>query len=113
MGEGTKVWVTSRRIAAASSEYTVLSAQAAVKRGAVAAEYFVLGTDGGMTVIANDRELEATQDRIRRFHAQLAHLRKIETNQVNFRRSASGFLAEVDRMQLEVRKYLSAPPAAL
>ena len=60
-------------------------------------------------MITNDKQLEATQERIRHFQAQLAHLRNAETNPVNFRKSASGFLAEVDRMQLEVREYLSIP----
>jgi hypothetical protein len=60
-------------------------------------------------MIKNDQELEATLDRIRHFQAQLAHLRKTETNPANYRLSSSGFLAEVDRMQLEVREYLSLP----
>ena len=60
-------------------------------------------------MIKNDQEMEATQERIRHFQAQLAHLRKVETNPVNYRLSASGFLAEIDRMQLEVREYLSLP----
>ena len=62
-------------------------------------------------MIANDQEMETTLDRIRRFQSQLAHLRKMETNPVNYRLSASGFLAEIDRMQLEVREYLSLHPA--
>ena len=64
-------------------------------------------------MIGNDQELEATLHRIRHFQAQLAHLRKTETNPVNYRLSASGFLAEVDRMQLEVREYLSVPAAEM
>ena len=60
-------------------------------------------------MITNDQELEATLERIRHFQAQLAHLRKVETNLANYRLSASGFLAETDRMQLEVREYLSVP----
>ena len=60
-------------------------------------------------MIRNDVELETTLERIRRFQAQLAHLRKVETHPVNYRLSASGFLAEIDRMQLEVREYLSLP----
>jgi hypothetical protein len=64
-------------------------------------------------MIVNDQELEATLERIRRFQAQLVRLRKAETNPVNYRLSASGFLAEVDRMQLEVREYLSLHPAEL
>ncbi len=60
-------------------------------------------------MIRNDGELEATPERIRHFQAQLTHLRKVEVNPVNYRVSASGFLAEIDRMQLEVREYLSLP----
>ena len=51
-------------------------------------------------MIANDQELTATLERIRRLQAQVAHLRTVETNPANYRLSASGFLAEVDRMQL-------------
>ena len=64
-------------------------------------------------MITNDQELEATQERIRRFQAQVTHLRTVETNPMNYRLSASGFLAEIDRMQLEVREYLSLLPAEL
>jgi hypothetical protein len=62
-------------------------------------------------MIGNDHELAATLERIRHFQAQLAHLRKVEANPTNYRLSASGFLAEIDRMQLEVREYLSLPAA--
>jgi hypothetical protein len=64
-------------------------------------------------MIANDQELEATLERIRRFQAQVAHLRKTETNPTNYHLSASGFLAEIDKMQLEVRDYLCLHPAEL
>lgn len=64
-------------------------------------------------MIKNDQELEATLERIRYFQSQVQHLRKMETNPTNFRLSASGFLAEVDRMQLEVREYLSLLPSQL
>ena len=64
-------------------------------------------------MITNDAEFETTLDRIRRFQTQLAHLRRVETNPVNYRLSASGFLAEIDRMQLEVREYLSQLPSEL
>lgn len=60
-------------------------------------------------MIRNDAELEVTLARIRRMQDQLALLRKTETNAANYRLSASGFIAEVDRMRLEVREYLSAP----
>jgi len=64
-------------------------------------------------MIANDQELTTTLERIRRLQAQVAHLRTTETNPVNYRLAASGFLAEVDRMQLQVREYLSLHPADL
>jgi hypothetical protein len=62
-------------------------------------------------MIANDQELQATLDRLARFQAQAIRLRKVETNPANYRAAVSGFLAEMDRMQLEVREYLSTHPA--
>jgi hypothetical protein len=41
------------------------------------------------------------------------HLRKAETNPVNYHLSVSGFLAEIDRMQLGVLEYLSLHPGEL
>ena len=64
-------------------------------------------------MITNDQELAATQERIRHFQAQVAHLRKVETNPLSYRLSASGFLAEIDRMQLDVRDYLALHPSEL
>jgi len=62
-------------------------------------------------MIASDQELHVMLDRIRHFQEQVAHLRIAEANPANFRQSVSGFLAEIDRMQLEVREYLSLHPA--
>ena len=62
-------------------------------------------------MIANDQELNVTLERIARFQAQVTHLRRVESDPANFRAAASGFLAEVDRMQLEVREYLSLHPS--
>lgn len=64
-------------------------------------------------MIHNDDELEATLDRIRQFQSQLTHLRKVETNRANYRLSASGFISEIDKMQLEVREYPSSPPSQI
>lgn len=58
-------------------------------------------------MIGNDTELEVTLARIRRMQDQLALLRRTETNTTNYRLSSSGFIAEIDRMQLDVREYLS------
>lgn len=60
-------------------------------------------------MIRNDMELATTVERVRWIQNQLATLRKVETNLVNYRLSASGFLAELDRMQLQIREYLSIP----
>lgn len=62
-------------------------------------------------MIENDQELRAMLARIRTFQEQVAHLRIIEATPDSFRLSASGFLAEIDRMQLDVREYLSIHPA--
>ncbi len=64
-------------------------------------------------MIANDQELQVTLDRIAKFQKQVAQLRALETNPKNYHASVSGFLAEIDRMQLEVREYLSFHPTEL
>jgi hypothetical protein len=62
-------------------------------------------------MIVNDQELQTTLDRITWFQQQVVHLRRTETNPVNYRAAVSGFLAEIDRMQLEVREYFRFLPA--
>ena len=64
-------------------------------------------------MIQNDRELQITRERIARLEDQVARLRQVETNPANYHASASGFLAEIDRIQLEVREYLSLHPAEI
>lgn len=64
-------------------------------------------------MIANEQEFRATLERIARFQNQAAHLRKVETNPANYHAAVSGFLAEIDHMQLEVREFLSLHPADL
>lgn len=64
-------------------------------------------------MIKNDQELKVTRERIARFEDKVANLRKVETNPANYHASVSGFLTEIDRMQLEVREYLSTHPAEL
>jgi len=62
-------------------------------------------------MIANDQQLQTTLGRITWFQQQVAHLRRTESNPVNYRAAVSGFLAEIDRMQLEVREYFRFLPA--
>jgi hypothetical protein len=63
-----------------------------------------------MAMIADDQELKVTLERIAQFQAQVAHLRNTETNPINYRAAVQGYLTEIDRMQLEVREYLSLHP---
>ena len=58
-------------------------------------------------MIRSDQELEATLERIRHFRQQLERLREVETNPQNYRLSAEGYLAEIDRMNLAVREYFA------
>lgn len=62
-------------------------------------------------MIGNDIELRVTMERIARMQAQVAELRRVETNPTNYHAASSGFLAEIDRMQLEVREYFSVHPS--
>lgn len=64
-------------------------------------------------MIANDKELQTTMERIAWFHEQVGQLRRTEGNPANYRVAASGFLTEIDRMQLNVREYLSFYPTEL
>ncbi|MCI0458040.1 MAG: hypothetical protein L0Z62_13835 [Gemmataceae bacterium] len=68
------------------------------------------GDRTGGDMIADHQQLQRTLERIACFQNQVAHLRQTETNPVNYRAAVSGFLAEMDRMQLEVRGYFSFLP---
>ncbi len=61
-------------------------------------------------MIENDKQLQVTRDRIQRLQDQVAHLRQTESDPANYHASVSGFIAEIDRMQLEVREYLTVHP---
>ncbi len=61
-------------------------------------------------MISNDHELQATLERVRQFQLQVANLRRAEPNPAYYRLSASGYLAELDRMALEIRDYLWSHP---
>jgi hypothetical protein len=62
-------------------------------------------------MLRNDTELQATQERVRYFQQQVEKLRQVETNPVNYRLSAGGFLTEIDQMNLEIREYLWLHPS--
>jgi hypothetical protein len=61
-------------------------------------------------MITTDQQFQTTLERIVWFQRQAGHLRRTEPNPANYRAAVSGFLAEIDRMQLEVREYLSLHP---
>jgi hypothetical protein len=64
-------------------------------------------------MITSDEEMRTTVERIAWFQEQAVHLRRTEKNPANYRAAVSGFLAEIDRMQLEIREYLSVHPTEL
>jgi hypothetical protein len=64
-------------------------------------------------MIKNEQEYRVTLERIEQFQRQVARLRQTERNPENYRLSAGGFLAELDRMHLEVRDYLWTAPNEL
>ena len=61
-------------------------------------------------MIRNKQELQAALERIKYFQEQVSKLREVENNPDNYRLSAGGYLAELDRMNLEVRDYLWLHP---
>jgi hypothetical protein len=63
-------------------------------------------------MIENDHELEVTQERIFHLERQEAQMRRTESNTKKYLMAAGGLLAEVDRMNLEIRDYLRSHPAA-
>ncbi len=64
-------------------------------------------------MIKNDLELQATLERVELFHRQVTHLRQVEADPIAYKLSAGGFLAEIDRMNREVREYLSLHPSEM
>jgi hypothetical protein len=62
-------------------------------------------------MIKNEQEYKTTLERISHFQRQVEHLREVEKIPENYHLSASGFLAELDRMNLEVREYLWSHPS--
>jgi hypothetical protein len=61
-------------------------------------------------MIENDLELKAMTERVRYFQQQVEKLREAEINPKNYRLSAAGYLAEIDRMNFEIGKYLFIHP---
>jgi len=64
-------------------------------------------------MIKNDIEPRATQARINRFWQMIDAVRMTEERPSNYRSSAGGFLAEIEKMNLEVHEYLSLHPSEI
>jgi len=60
-------------------------------------------------MIQNDKELQATQERILLFERVLAEARKTYSPS-NYQAMAEGYLTEIDQMRIEIREYLSCTP---
>jgi len=63
-------------------------------------------------MIQNDLELEGTQERIAFFCRIVANIRKVESAE-NFPLMASGYLAEIEKMNAEVIEYLKRHPSEI
>ena len=61
-------------------------------------------------MIKNDVELRTTLKRIEKLQLQVAEIRKTEKSPENYAALISGFVSEIDRMQLEVREFLLSSP---
>ena len=61
-------------------------------------------------MINYEKEYKTTLERISQFQKQVEQIRKVKTDPENYHLSVSGFLAELDRMNLDVREYLWSPP---
>ena len=69
--------------------------------------------DRAEAMIANDGELYTILQRLDHFQRQLAHLRNAEPNPLTFHMVAINVLAEIDRMHVEARAYLSTHPSRM
>ena len=64
-------------------------------------------------MIRDDKELKITLDRINHFQQIVQNLRRSEPNPATYKAAVEGYLAEIDRMNLEVHEYLAAHPKEL
>jgi hypothetical protein len=62
-------------------------------------------------MVSNDQELQVTLERMRQFQLQIANMRRVERSPESYRLPAAGYLAELDRMTLEMWDYLWSHPA--
>ena len=63
-------------------------------------------------MIQNDSELQAAQERILLFERILAEARRTYSR-VNYAAMAEGYLLEIEKLQAEIRAYLSCQPESV
>jgi hypothetical protein len=62
-------------------------------------------------MIANDQELQATQERVAFFYRLLAQMRVTATTPEEYRLFSNSYLAEIERMHAEALAYLKRHPS--
>lgn len=63
--------------------------------------------------IANDRELQATQERIAFFHKIIANIRNKSKTPEEYRAFSNSYLAEIEKMNAKVLEYLKHHPSEI
>lgn len=64
-------------------------------------------------MIANDQELQGTQERIAFFYRILAQMRVTAATPEEYRLYSNSYLAEIEKMNAEVMGYLKRHPSEL
>ena len=62
-------------------------------------------------MIANDLELQATQERIAFFYQIVANIRSTASTPAEYRLYSNSYLAEIEKMNAEVLVYLKRHPS--
>ncbi|MBA3322289.1 MAG: hypothetical protein H0T45_12710 [Pyrinomonadaceae bacterium] len=64
-------------------------------------------------MIANELELQGTQERIAFFHRIVARIRATATTPEEYRSFSNSYLAEIEKMNAEVIEYLKRHPSEI
>lgn len=62
-------------------------------------------------MIRNQNEFAVTRARVEYFQQQIEQIRKVERDPENYRSSTGAYLAEIDKLNREIREYLSVHPS--
>lgn len=64
-------------------------------------------------MIKNHSEFAAARARIEYFQQQIEKIREVERDPENYRASTGAYLAEIDKVNRDIREYLSVHPSEL